>query len=289
MSAFRLSLFVLASLAGLLTACGINPTPPSPQATAEAGLAIILATRQAQATVDARPPTATPPVKASDLPTPTLDPSRIRLTISLDYEYYPVSGRTTRQIFSSVKANGPRGADGLFDYDPSPLTYDVLPRGAYCEIAWAKINLLVLVTLPRHSNPGTLTPDLLARWRVFEAGVAAHEQRHVDNYIARYEAFKGGLMSGGSYSERFSDCDELRLRLDGRSGHTRVLEDRAQLAFHAADKRRRERLQAPVEAAIDQMVAELAQLQAEAGLTFAEQRSLRAEIDELYEELAWLR
>ena len=278
-SAFRVSPVVLAFLAGLLAACGVNPTPQSAQATAEAGLTVMLATIQAQATVEARPPTATAPVKAGDLPTPTLSPSRIRLTISLDHEYYPVSGRTTRQIFSSVDANSPPGADGLFKYDPSPLTYDVLPRGAYCEIAWAEINLLMLVTLPRHSSPGGLTPDLLSRWRIFEAGVAAHEQRHVDNYIARYEAFKGG-----SYSERFSDCEELRLRLDSRSGHARVLEDRAQRAFHAADDRRRERMRAPVERQIEQTEAELA-----VATTFVERQSLRDELQKLYEESSWLR
>ena len=56
----------------LLTGCGVNPTPQSPQATAEAGLVEMLADIQAQATADA--PTPTPTLTPAPPPTPTATP-----------------------------------------------------------------------------------------------------------------------------------------------------------------------------------------------------------------------
>ena len=268
----------------LLAACGVNPGPPARQATAEAGLAHMLATRQAQATADA--PAPTPTATPSPVPTPTATsrpirtvvprrvstpaptppPAVIRLTTSWDTVYYAVDGRTTTEIFDSLEANGPtsgletseRFTAGLTEADQS-FEYVLSSGFLRCELESANINLSMVVTLPRHANRSGLSPDLLSRWLAFKDNVEAHEQRHVDIYNNSMEEFERGL--AGDYSRRFSDCDSLTSRLTADWELQQDLVGQEQDAFHVSEEQRSKGLRGPVQIQIDQAEAELARLQ----------------------------
>ena len=207
--------------------------------------------------------------------------------------YYAIRGRTTIEIFDSLAANGPstgsetseRFAAGLTDAERS-FKHVVRRRDSDCEIESADINLSMVVTLPRHSNPQALTPDLLGRWRAFEDNVAAHEQRHVDIYISRMETFEHKLAS--NYSRGFSDCDSLTSRLTADWGLEQDLVEQEQDAFHVAVAERSKSLRGPVQLQIDQAGAELARLQDKLDRGLSTITQFRSNIDAQEESAAVL-
>ena len=94
----------------------------------------------------------------------------INVAYSSDTVYYTVSGRTTQEILDSVEANGPELADvpegrytqGLTEADRS-YEIEFLERGRSCEIQSAVIALNIVVTVPQHSDPSSLTALQMSR------------------------------------------------------------------------------------------------------------------------------
>ena len=165
----------------------LSAYPPTPAATAPLTPIATLT----------RGPTPIDPILAPGLAAPfaTLTPptnvlahgATVRLTTSRDTVYYLVTGATTQEIFDSLEANGPdtgqelgeRFTSGLAEAESS-YQIELLDDGESCEVQSVAINLKLVVTLPQHSNPSSLSNLQLRRWRQYVRQVATHEQHHVD-------------------------------------------------------------------------------------------------------------
>ena len=241
MSAFRLSLFVLASLAGLLTACAPGG-PVETQPTVDAAIAIVAA-------AEARDRAAA-----------------IQMTTSVETVYYELGGRTTAGIFRSMEAHSPEIEGGKRGYFAAGLAaFDrrfepvVSLRRSYCEIESAIIHLRIVMTLPRHSTPQRLTPHVLSAWQAFEFDTTEHENRHADIALRTMEKFKHELAN--DYGQRFSSCNLLVSTLNADWALAWEVERQEQDAFHIAEEERSKELRGPVQLQIDRAKSALDQLQ----------------------------
>ena len=213
------------------------------------------------------------------------NPPSVRLILSLDTVYYPVTGTTTQDIFDSVERNGPEVdevsqghfASGLTESESS-YQIEFLDRGESCELQSAVINLSLVVTLPQHSSTSSLSNLQLGRWQDFAEGVAVHEQNHVDIHIDRIEAFKKRLES---LSEKFSDCDSLESSAASAQGVERSLNDREQEAFHESEEQLSQRLREPVQRQINENELRLAELRDELTLVSLEIEEFEVQIDDV--------
>jgi predicted secreted Zn-dependent protease len=99
---------------------------------------------------------------------------------------YPISGTTGIALYESIGARGPRIRSGTSsaiattDFDLK-WGRDYKRDGEDCVLAAARPFLTITYTLPKPKE--VLPPDVAARWRVFIAGIRAHEAVH-GKYIA---------------------------------------------------------------------------------------------------------
>ena len=234
--------------------------------------------------------TASPIPVASDTTskTSTGDGSQVsvRLTQSLDTLYYSVTGTTTRDIFDSIKANGPdresetpgRFTSGLTESSASYQS-QFIDRRASCEITAVEIELGLVVTLPQHSDPSSLgNLQLSSRWRELAEGVRVHEQAHVDIYIEGVEAFQQRVKA---LPERFSDCDTLKSSLESAWETEDALTDQKQEAFHESEALLSLELRGPVQRKIDDNELTLVRLREELASASTEIEALRGQIASL--------
>ena len=199
--------------------------------------------------------------------------------------YYSVTGTTTEEIFDSVESNGPDVAEeteghftsGLAESDSS-YKIELLDYGESCELQSAVINLDLVVTLPQHSAPSSLSNLQLRRWEEFAEGVAVHEQIHVDIYTEGAEAFKNGVEHLG---ERFSDCDALEASVSSIWEVETILTDQKQERFHESEEQLSQRLREPARQQIDHNELEMAALQDELTQVSSEIDELKLQIDDI--------
>ena len=257
---------------------------------------VILATfLTVQGCVSSATPTPTPALIPTLTPSPNavlegnLPPQgnlpSVRLDYALETIHYPVTGTTTREIFDSVEANGPDLDEefqghltaGLAESDSS---YEIkfLDYGEYCELQSALISLNLIVTLPQHSSPSSLSDLQSSRWEDFADGVAVHEQHHVDIHVERAEAFKDSVEH---LSETFSDCDALEARVTSIWDRESLLNDQQQEAFHQSEEQFSQRLRGPVQQQIDDSRLQLDEYQDELTLVSSEIEELEVQIDDI--------
>ncbi|WP_136658772.1 DUF922 domain-containing protein [Nitratireductor sp. XY-223] len=94
---------------------------------------------------------------------------------------YAISGTTGLELYQSIGARGPRignGASSAIALTEFDLKWgrDYKRDGNDCVLAAARHFLTITYTLPKPQ--GKLAPDVAARWRVFIAGMRAHEAVH---------------------------------------------------------------------------------------------------------------
>ncbi|MCP4999081.1 MAG: DUF922 domain-containing protein [Hyphomicrobiales bacterium] len=99
---------------------------------------------------------------------------------------YAISGTTGVSLYESIGARGPRirsGASSAIAKTDFDLKWgrDYKRDGKDCVLAAARPFLTITYTLPKPAK--ILAPDVAARWRVFIAGIRAHEAVHGE-YIA---------------------------------------------------------------------------------------------------------
>lgn len=109
------------------------------------------------------------------------------------------------------------------------------------------VTLVITVTLPKLDNPSRLAPVLLARLEKFAAGADAHEQRHVDIYLA----------GAASMTEKMRailpsiTCGGVKALVDGVWSSQQTLIEQEQERFHEEDRARIRTLRQPIQAQID--------------------------------------
>ena len=123
---------------------------------------------------------------ATVVPTPQRE--RVVLKTTNATRYYPIRGTSTTAIFDEIDKNGlfdsnGRRAVGLTSAEWNMDWKGVEARPGLCGQDSMTITLNLVVSLPEHRRSSDLPQHVRARWQQFAAGVAAHEQRHVDIYL----------------------------------------------------------------------------------------------------------
>ena len=270
-------LLALLCLFGVVSlACAGSSTPPSPT------------------TVSATATATTVPATATVAP-PTATPARsIVFSTTVSSVYFDVFGLTTREIFDSIDANGPRLENdelGLASWNYSGLDWRVRAGLNNCGIASVNLSVEIVVTLPRLVDFDDASAEIQRRWEDLAAEVAAHEQRHVDIVLEGVESLERKLGT----LEPLASCPALDSRIEALWSEQLILIDEAQEAFHAADEARLELLRAPLtsqleansaqlvawESQLQSLDAELANDDARLEIMQAELEILAAELDEI--------
>ena len=153
-----------------------------------------------------------------------------------------VTGTTTRDIFDSVKANGPDAGTLAKGHFTSGLTesaasysYGFIDQGESCELQDVEVELGLVVTLPRHSDSASLSTVQLGRWQEFVEGVRVHEQTDVDIYIEGIEAFEQRVRG---LPQEFTTCEDLEASLSTAWETEQALTGSNQEAFHQSEEQR---------------------------------------------------
>jgi predicted secreted Zn-dependent protease len=218
---------------------------------------------------------AGPGLTACSSPSPVPPRQPVGVEMSVSTRYYPVRGTTTAAIFAAIDANGlveasGQRAVGLTSVEWRLTSDDVDARAVPCVFPSLTIMVHLVVMLPRHETPDDLPADLRGRWERFVARVAAHEQRHVEIYLAGANAMKARMEA----TRTAVSCADLEKAIDTEWRTQQADIERAQREFHAADettaRNEREALQSrlegararlePVDTEIRRLDAELADL-----------------------------
>ena len=172
------------------------------------------ATPDAVADITATPLPTRPSLTATPVPLSQSPAERIKLATSQTADYYLVYGRTSKEIGHHMRTNGPTtsaGERGLGIAAPNvSLTWQPETRAGGCTIASMTISMSVAVTLPQHAQLEELSPSLSELWREFVAGIAGHEQRHVDIYFDGVREIRDEIVV---LEERQEACPALELTI----------------------------------------------------------------------------
>jgi predicted secreted Zn-dependent protease len=119
---------------------------------------------------------------------PTAQRERVMLKTTSAIRYYPIRGTSTTAIFDEIDKNGlfdsnGRRAVGLTSAEWNMDWKGVEARPGLCGQDSMTITLNLVVSLPEHKRSTDLPQNIRASWQQFAAGVAVHEQRHVDIYL----------------------------------------------------------------------------------------------------------
>ena len=171
--------------------------------------------------------------------------------------YYAVVGTTTRDIFDPVDSNGPehdeesdgRFTSGLTEADPS-YQYHFLDDGRTCKIDGGVISLDLVITLPQHADPSSLSNLQLSRWQDFARRVELHEDQHASIHLDRADSFKRRVEK---ISQTYPDCDALKDTIATIWNEERLLDDQQQESFHDREEETSRSLRGPVQQQIDDL------------------------------------
>ena len=108
-------------------------------------------------------------------------PARADIRPSFVEKTYAISGTSGIALYESIGVHGPHirgGASSAIAKTDFDLKWgrDYVRDGNDCVLAAARSFLTITTTLPKPA--GKLPPDVAARWRVFIAGIRAHEAVH---------------------------------------------------------------------------------------------------------------
>jgi predicted secreted Zn-dependent protease len=234
------------------------------------------------------PPTATGPSGTVALTTPAaVDGSNVELATTLATTYYLVSGTTTEEIFASIEENGPadnvgQQGSGLTSVDwEYKWTGDVGPSGA-CSIRNLTITADITVELPQHSDEASLSEAIRSNFQTYAAGVAEHEQRHVDIYLEGAEDIKAAMEAISSEV----NCDLLEARIDRIWNDEQTRINGLQETFHNEENARLAASRGPLEQQIDVNRDRLEDLQDEISVIDLDIGRLKSEIAVFDNEVA---
>jgi predicted secreted Zn-dependent protease len=183
------------------------------------------------------------------VPTSAPNGDRVQLETSVTTEYYTVHGLTTKDIFTEIDNNGLTDSAGrkAIGLTTTHWSYSWSRSGSSeCSITSMSIDLNLVVSLPRHEKVNDLPETIRAKWQSFAAGVAAHEQRHVDIALSGARRLRDDM---ASISGR-SSCSALEEEVkDAWSrGQEKITED--QNRFHLDEDGRLAALRRPLETQI---------------------------------------
>ncbi|KKC26450.1 Zn-dependent protease [Sphingomonas sp. SRS2] len=100
----------------------------------------------------------------------------------LKFEYYDVEGRTSAEIYASMRARSPNGVTDVGGIAKTAWQIKVgwreVRRGKQCEVSDPLASLSITIHLPRLINQSEVSEEGLAFWRAAIAGLEIHEAGH---------------------------------------------------------------------------------------------------------------
>jgi predicted secreted Zn-dependent protease len=204
------------------------------------------------------------------------------LQTSVKTDYYSVEGASTEAIFRFIEQNGPTDGQGKRGSGLTSVVWAYDWKGSRendgsCSIASMTIHADMSVLLPRHANEAGLSPEILQHWRDYAAGVAKHEQRHVDIYTTGANDIKDEMSSIG----KVDNCDELENRIESIWADEQARINGLQQAFHNEEGQRLAAARAPIEAQINANRVRLDSLQSQIADLDKQISGLKSEISTL--------
>jgi predicted secreted Zn-dependent protease len=136
---------------------------------------------------------------------PLTDPD---LAIEVTEDYYPVRGRTIRELASQAD----QAEDGWTAFTDwrTEWRYQWLDSGTSCELTGGEVDVTARITYPRWRPPDDAAPSVVARWERFMANLVTHELGHVTIALQGAEAIDDHFDSGSSEAT----CSELERATD---------------------------------------------------------------------------
>ncbi|HEY7270820.1 MAG TPA: DUF922 domain-containing protein, partial [Dehalococcoidia bacterium] len=180
-----------------------------------------------------------------------------------------------------IQANAPLDdsgarAAGLTSYTPS-LDWDSNHDPRACAIARMTIGIDLTVTLPSLANLAQLPAALQANWNNYAAGVAAHEQHHVDIWLQGAETLRQKMAAIAPTA----GCAALDTKVQEIWQSEYDATNKLQEQFHKDEAARLDALRAPLKSQIDANKATLANLTSQIGSLDASIAALSNQIDPL--------
>jgi predicted secreted Zn-dependent protease len=211
--------------------------------------ALLLALSAACSGGQAAPPADAIPSATATNPT-ALPTPEIVVESSVTTEYYEVLGKTTQEILSYIKENGPvdgngSRASGLTRAEWS-LEWSRTSTSRTCTIREMTISMDLVIILPA-LDVAALAPNLQQSWQGYASNIATHEQRHVDIYIEGAETLKQRMEEVTAEP----DCATLEDRVTTIWEDQRALTNQDQDSFHTEDGARIEAKRTPFRDQID--------------------------------------
>ena len=207
--------------------------------------------------------------------------------------YYTVVGTTTRDIFDSVDSNGPehdeesdgRFTSGLTEADTS-YQFQFLDDGKSCTIDGGVISLDLVITLPQHGVPSSLSNLQLSRWQDFARRVELHEDQHANSRLDRTDSFKSRVEE---ISRTHPDCDALKDTIATIWNEERLLDDQQQDAFHDREEETSRSLRGAVQQQIDDLDMRRDGITEELSRLSRESDQLKVDIERVEESMSPLK
>ncbi len=96
------------------------------------------------------------------------------------YNYFPVTGKTARQIYVSMLKHGPAQGDptAMASTNIKLSQHPAVVLGPQCKMKRFTARLKFRINLPRHSDLNALSPELRKTWTSFAADLKIHEEHH---------------------------------------------------------------------------------------------------------------
>jgi predicted secreted Zn-dependent protease len=256
----RLELLLVAALAAgvLVVACGGGDKPNTPTSGG------------ATETTTERRDTGTP-----------LPGTDIQLDTSLETAYYDVEGTTTEAIFANIEDNGPTDGNGQRGSGLTSVVWGYEwqggPEQGDCSIRTMTIKAEMVVTLPKHVDEDSLSPEIRDNWDAYAESVAVHEQTHVDIYKSGAETIRQRMLSIGP----MDNCDDLEAEIKRVWAEEQARINNQQSEFHQQEADRLAQQRAPIAAQIDANRSQINTLSTQITALDTEISDLRSEIDSL--------
>ena len=124
---------------------------------------------------------------AALLATPAVAQSNIRLDKNV--VYYDVRGMTDDEIARSLRRDAPRELDGfqgeanfVFSWTYNYDRVGERNRQPACRVKNARVEIKIVVTLPRHRSIGRAPDSVETTWTTFAEALEAHELNHAEDF-----------------------------------------------------------------------------------------------------------
>jgi predicted secreted Zn-dependent protease len=194
-------------------------------------------------------------------------PPGVHVETTLETEHYTVLGKTTQEILSYIKDNGPVDgngdrASGLTRAEWS-LEWSRAGIENGCVIRSMTISMDLVILLPQLDTEG-LDDRLRANWEAYLANIDVHENRHVDIYLAGADRLKRRM----EMLTNQPDCARLEAEVTRIWEDQRAITNEEQDEFHREEEQRIEALREPYgnqidlnQARLDDLIAEISRLE----------------------------